>query len=331
MCICQHHVSFPLALDLSPYLMMSSYSQEKLSSSFNPLTLSREADIIQKYFLQKRSIEMFGRSDPSFHKRPLSTDDSNSDDTHLSIYSGSEDLSSDASSESMNGQSSEDNWKESSDHRFQPEDCSSSNRYGDPSFCGLLDGGLPHLRFQNLRDSSVLFDPNMMRNQTYDNYHMDSNSASMLAFADPGQKVVFNGSEKLLKDYENPNGVRKWMYELVSVVVHSGSPKAGHYIVYRRAKFKRAAYTGEAECFSQSIMAKENPCEACNDHLDTSMDKSCFDALNNNNDIGDSLRKFINQDELIIWFRVSDSCVDMVSEAEVLMAQASLLFYERQI
>ena len=164
--------------------------------------------------------------------------------------------------------------------------------------------------------------------RTHNISHLGPHPARVLAFDGSGHRVVHKGSDKLMKDFKHSNGAKNWIYDLISVVVHSGSPKSGHYIVYRRAKFKRATYPWEDGCsdMSWTDMPKENHSKTC--HLEMNTFATKF--LGNDNGIGDSLRESVNQDELLLWFRVSDSRVDMVSEAEVLMAQASLLFYERR-
>jgi hypothetical protein len=292
--------------------------------------MSWEADnILRKYFLQRRSPEMPGRTDPSFYNMlPPSTDESKSDDTRLSICTGSEDQSSDdPSSESTNGHAGEGKWNESSlDLRFELEDLSSSkNMHGNPRV--LLDGGLPHLESQNLGISSISLDPTMMGITPNQISHLAS--GRLLASEDSSaHKVVQDNvlDELATKGLERSDGVRRWMYNLISVVVHSGSPKAGHYVVYRRVKFGRAT---AHPVMSHNHVAEENLSRiSCGDKR--TRVESHEDAASKCDRINVSLEKLINENDLILWFRVSDSRVQMVSETEVLAAQASLLFYERR-
>ncbi|XP_024521817.1 ubiquitin carboxyl-terminal hydrolase 27 isoform X2 [Selaginella moellendorffii] len=110
------------------------------------------------------------------------------------------------------------------------------------------------------------------------------------------------------KTEERHKGVKR-LYDLISVVVHQGSPMSGHYTVYRKVKVPRhqiEMLDGQRSNFTDTTPEK---CEA-----------------------GEEMKQGdvkIAREETM-WFAISDADVVKVSEEEVLEARATLLFYELQ-
>lgn len=422
------HVSFPFVLNLFPYTMSAQgYSQEKYGSFANPpVQLMGHGEVLQKYLWQRRAFEMHGKVESQLYRAPLSTDESTSDDTHLSTSSGSEDFASDSSFESM-PRRLEDEVVDKCKEQYEPpqlEACTTSTGCGDSSYYGLdsiVFGQIGHsfvppdnkeplcLKF---RDCASLFEPCL---QMAPNHHpfletsrpknnAQKSSTTMLCLADADVQGLHRGSDKLPQ--VDPCNSGRWLYELISVVVHHGSPRNGHYTVYRKAKLKNDDNTQKSDNgdTSQEDAMDMNECESVGGEeettdrcavMDSSTEKPSTNALNcadfemwdsNGAEIEDVNAKCISaetlsrsdeelvarqdthtisptgvssgcweeqlearqgthtdaplgksiksswkptvKEERVFWFRVSDSHVDVVTEQEVLMAQATLLFYE---
>lgn len=147
---------------------------------------------------------------------------------------------------------------------------------------------------------------------------------------------------------------RKLLYELLSVVVHHGGPQSGHYTVYRKVILSQAASeTPEVESpstmsreFEKKISTKDQVADADLPHAANSVpvvaDQSyelgsdgavlAEEALLVTEAVKNKKREGmppVKDNAKAVWFKVSDSYVTRVEESEVLLANASLFFYER--
>ncbi|XP_024403188.1 uncharacterized protein [Physcomitrium patens] len=127
---------------------------------------------------------------------------------------------------------------------------------------------------------------------------------------------------------------RKLLYELLSIVVHHGGPHSGHYTVYRKVRLPKSR--------DSKVKSAEEDCAGllCHTEVREHSEKVEIDAtvtsrvLEQLQDGRERLREATEEgnardEEIVLWFKVSDSNVRRVEELEVLLANASLLFYER--
>lgn len=414
-------MSFPIVLNLSPYVMSTQgYSSETCASVGKYSSQSDgQIDVLQRYLWPKRSWDMQSNAELDNSRVPSSTDGSSSDDTHVS---GSEDLASDTSSESFTGRMGDGIVSKQHEgaelpgcHGFvSPTSRRDLKMYGLDSvllsslgqnFLPLDDREKLLFRFQELGDSASFLEArSQMAQSTFSNFPMAQRYSTMMASGSAQRdKKVLNEARQ-----DGPYNSGRWLYELISVVVHHGSPRNGHYTVYRKAKLKvdsstelenkstmleddltvldgckseamaidewksegfdeemksaadsleslSANISNDSECTARNSSRDENkdiiPAEAfprrtedllgrggncidssalarleCDKNFEVK-EGACVDAPRN------PKAKQIHQEEeeIVLWFRVSDSHVDVVTEEEVMMAQATLLFYERPI
>lgn len=113
---------------------------------------------------------------------------------------------------------------------------------------------------------------------------------------------------------------RNLPYGLISVVQHHGNSGSGHYTVYRKVRVTKEL----TEDPSLSTMSKTGYSQ-----IAAFMDQD--EKINSEDNayprMGDKTLPKSNSE--IIWFRISDSDVERVTEKCVLEAEASLLFYEK--
>lgn len=113
---------------------------------------------------------------------------------------------------------------------------------------------------------------------------------------------------------------RNLPYGLISVVQHHGNSGSGHYTVYRKVRVTKEL-TEESSLCTMSKMGYSQ--------IAAFMDQD--EKMNSKKDVyprmGDKILPKSNCET--IWFRISDSDVERVTEKCVLEAEASLLFYER--
>ncbi|KAH7306371.1 hypothetical protein KP509_22G008100 [Ceratopteris richardii] len=384
------HVSFPPTLDLHPYMMSSQEHVGKLSSQ----QLKGRYASVSKYFQPKRMSEAQQNFHFSYSKVPVSTDGSSSDDTHLS---GSDDLASDTSSESVMGRFGDelgDKHKEAGD-TIQWDTCQMNGSRDAKMY------GLDNLLSSKLSKSHVILDDKdqlLLRFRELDGltfveshpqamfmHHLfPENSAPSFLMANAlSQKK--NREVHVAQDGASCISQRR-LYELISVVVHHGSSKGGHYTVYRRAKCKKSDFIQRdhpnaddlasfVECNTDvmdldsnvsrgypagsTVASESDETKSTEDRLygsgneALSMDEEsleCHFNAKNTFSVPQSLgsykelnvkddayidsmdkeeREQPSNEEIVLWFRVSDSHVTLVTQEEVLMAQATLLFYER--
>jgi hypothetical protein len=165
--------------------------------------------------------------------------------------------------------------------------------------------------------------------------------------------TVANGSDSDgsngAKPDKSPNS-RKLLYELLSVVVHYGTPQSGHYTVYRKVRLPKQDSQGvilDAPVVSvgkpQHGDAGSSLGEECGNleiaDSDTEVpqtfdSKRCLDSQNSVGDqeVTETMDEETPQNDTqttIVWFKVSDTTVLRVEEQEVQTANASLVFYER--
>lgn len=461
------HVSFPLVLNLFPYTMSAQgHVAEKFrSSADSQLRLPGEGQVFHKLLWQKEESELQSKGDSYVYRMPSSTDESTFDDANPSISSGSEDLASESSFESMSRRFVHEMVADFHE-AIHPEECANSTGYcnlrseaigarmvglsekghsnvlstvdtenavavcealaclpvtsssGQEQTIGILKSqGIPS-QFHDSACNMTWFDPCLQKTRgTHPLLHnlrstsasQKCSSISMPSVVNGNVEVPYRGLSKVVDDSCYPG---RWFYELISVVVHHGCPKNGHYTVYRKVKVlpktvdsinsetdidpeQSQLFNGKQDGVADSSAAikisklncdhqmEDSPmngdcmdfgaCDkregenACvNTHVDDSctaihsskcncdeqMDKSCsLDSGACGESAGE--RESINasctpdvyvhpdvlvdtpvecptiREDKVLWFRVSDSHVDIVAEEEVLMAQATLLFYER--
>ncbi|MCO5603502.1 hypothetical protein L7F22_057653 [Adiantum nelumboides] len=390
------HVSFPLVLNLQPFVMSSQGRFEK------PLVQSKGPnDMLHEFLWPKRTCEM---QEFVNIRTPSSTEGSSSDDTHPS---GSEDLASDTSSESMIGRSGDEVVEKNGIPQWD-----TCKRYELDSilFSKFSQGHIPLddkdqllFRFRQLGDGISCFESRPQTLQVQNLFLNTPISLTTLA------SVVAQNKDRELDEFgqDDPCISRKWLYELISVVVHHGSSKGGHYTVYRKAKLKQRNFTENEHhsdvCCSDVINPDSK--NSVNMDLDdyilgqhdgetiygntvrdlvaerlseqssiglgaealnidrgagireasdeafpgSSIESLTAHAIINGQQILNSGKEFDaredasaetlkdpklkqpTKEDIVLWFRVSDSHVTLVTEEEVLMAQATLLFYERSV
>jgi hypothetical protein len=151
------------------------------------------------------------------------------------------------------------------------------------------------------------------------------------------------------KPHKSPNS-RKLLYELLSVVVHYGTPQSGHYTVYRKVRLPKQDSQGVILYAPVASVGKPQHGDAgsslgeeCGnleiadsdtEVLRTFDSKRCLDSQNSVGDeeVTETMDEEIPQNDTqttIVWFKVSDTTVLRVEEQEVQTANASLVFYER--
>lgn len=421
-------MSFPLVLDIAPYaLSTQGYSIEICGAVGKASVQSAgHAEVLQKFLWPKRYFQMQNNIEFDTSRVPSSTDGSSSDDTHLS---GSEDLASDTSSESMTGRLGDEIvGKHEVSELPRCDDCINPTGYRDVKMYGLdnilfssLGQNLVPLddreqllrRFQELGDGASFLEPcSQMAYNPLLNFPMPQSRSGKFstAMASASAQSKNKVSYELTQDGAYNSG--RWLYELISVVVHHGSPRNGHYTVYRKAKLK-INHSTETEhksdmlqdilrddvsnldgCKSDAMVTDTWNSGGCDEEMKYVSVDSSLESLSANvsngpacttwNDNGGEIKDVIpaeifpgpreklpskdvncndpsalpsvdsdknfevkegahidapgnpqskqfGQGEIVLWFRVSDSHVDLVTEEEVMMAQATLLFYERSI
>ncbi|XP_057865400.2 ubiquitin carboxyl-terminal hydrolase 27 isoform X1 [Cryptomeria japonica] len=111
---------------------------------------------------------------------------------------------------------------------------------------------------------------------------------------------------------------RSLSYGLISVVQHNGNLGSGHYTVYRKVKVGKQLTEAPTLCMTSKTDYEEEA-TFMDEKENTNSKDSEFARTGNKN--------MANSD--VIWFRISDSHVERVTEKCVLGAYASMLFYER--
>lgn len=112
---------------------------------------------------------------------------------------------------------------------------------------------------------------------------------------------------------------RNLPYGLISVVQHHGNSGSGHYTVYRKVRVTKEL-TEEPSLCTMSEMDYSQ--------IAAFMDQD--EKMNSENSVYPRSDKILPKSNCeTIWFRISDSDVERVTENCVLEAEASLLFYER--
>ncbi|KAI5059514.1 hypothetical protein GOP47_0025833 [Adiantum capillus-veneris] len=370
------HVSFPLVLNLQPFVMSS---QGRFGKPF--VQSKGPNEMLHEVLWPKRTSEMHSNIEFCKLRAPSSTDGSSSDDMRMS---GSEDLASDTSSESMAGRSG-DEIVEKHKEVSGISQWDSCQTYGLDSVLLSKLGHIP----------------------------LDDKDQLLFRFRQFGDGAIATQNREVDElQQDDPCISKRWLYELISVVVHHGSSKDGHYTVYRKAKLKQSDFAEEEHqtdiCCNEVMnsddsnsvtmdlddniseqhdvetteenMVQESSAErelerisiglgpkALNNdrgegisgasrasigssqglptgHAIVDSKFSSRQTLNSDKELGfeedahtesleveDPESKQPSKEVIVLWFRVSDSHVTLVTEEEVLMAQATLLFYERSV
>eukprot|EP01018_Ginkgo_biloba_P019134 Gb_19291 [translate_table: standard] len=131
------------------------------------------------------------------------------------------------------------------------------------------------------------------------------------------QPIANQNLDGHIKDVDKGGCVRNprsLPYELLSVVQHHGNSGSGHYTIYRKVKVRKQLAEEPASCMAS------NPGYLQLEEKINSEENACY---------GTNLKNAAKNDFDVLWFRISDSDVERVTENSVLGADASVLFYER--